>query len=151
MRLNTKMRYGTRALVELAAHHDDPSALSLAEISARQDLSDKYLEAILGSLRTAGLVRGVRGAQGGYRLARPPETITLRDLFDVLEGSDDYAPCGEEHDACPRRDRCATRDVWADMQDAAMRVLASFTLADLAARQRALDSELAKEPEPRGV
>jgi Rrf2 family cysteine metabolism transcriptional repressor len=133
MRLNTKMRYGSRALLELARHYDR-GPLTLAEIARAQEISKKYLEALLASLRSAGLLRAERGPGGGYLLARPPEEITLRDVFSVLETPEPYVPCTADPAACERRDACATRRVWAEMYDASMRVLEATTLADLAAQ-----------------
>lgn len=133
MKLNTRMRYGTRAMLELALHYQE-GALSLTHIAAAQEISEKYLELLFASLRTAGLVQSQRGARGGYTLARPPEQITLRGIFDVLEGPEPYAPCTVDHNTCHRWATCATQDVWAQMYEASMQVLQSLTLADLVAR-----------------
>ncbi len=133
MKLNTKMRYGTRAMLELALHYQE-GALSLAHIAAAQEISEKYLELLFASLRTAGLVQSQRGARGGYTLARPPEQTTLRDIFDVLESPEPYVPCTVDHDSCDRWATCVTQDIWAQMYDASMQVLQSITLADLVAR-----------------
>ncbi|HHX66216.1 MAG TPA: Rrf2 family transcriptional regulator [Chloroflexi bacterium] len=135
MRLNTKMRYGTRAMLELALHHQD-GPLSMSEIASRQGLSEKYLESLLGQLRTAGLIRAVRGSRGGYLLARSPEEITLRDIFDVLEGPEAFVPCTDRHESCDRSSSCLTRDVWAQMYEAAMSVLESHTLSRLVSRHQ---------------
>ena len=132
MRLNTKIRYGARALAELA-RHPSGEAVSLSEIAAAQGISAKYLEALFAALRAAGLVRSQRGARGGYLLARPAEQITLSDVYAVLEGPEPYVLCTDDPEACPRRDQCVTRDVWARMHAASMQVLAATTLADLAA------------------
>lgn len=133
MRLTTKMRYGTRAMVELAKGHAE-GPISLATIARRQNLPEKYLEALMGLLRAAGLVRALRGAQGGYLLAAPPERISVRRIFDALEGPEAYAPCIQDPAMCQRSGGCATQEVWTRMYRASMEVLASTTLADLAAR-----------------
>jgi Rrf2 family protein len=142
MKLNTKMRYGTRALVELARHYQAGS-LSLAEIARAEGLSEKYLESLFAALRSAGLVRSQRGSRGGYVLTRAPEDVRLREVFDVLEGSEPYVQCTSDPAACPRRDHCATRRVWVRMYDASMQVLESTTLADLAASDAELGSNAA--------
>ncbi|BDG60589.1 RrF2 family transcriptional regulator [Caldinitratiruptor microaerophilus] len=85
MRLSTKGRYGVKALFELAYHYGS-GPLSLKEIADRQGLSEHYLEQIAAPLRRAGLVTSVRGAQGGYTLGRPPETITVGEILRALEG-----------------------------------------------------------------
>lgn len=143
MKLNTKMRYGTRALLELALHYEQ-GPMSLGEIARAQGLSEKYLEALLGVLRSVGLVRSQRGAQGGYFLAKPPEQITLRDVFDVLEGPDPFVECTSAPESCPRQAACATQEVWSKMYQAAMRVLESITLADLVRRQAELSRSSAE-------
>lgn len=135
MRLNTRMRYGTRAMFELALHYEQ-GALSLNEIAAAQELSGKYLESLFAALRAGGLVLSQRGSQGGYVLARPPSQITLRQIFDVFEGSEPLAPCVLDRSACSRRDGCVTHEVWARMYEASMQVLESTTLADLVMRSR---------------
>jgi Rrf2 family cysteine metabolism transcriptional repressor len=136
MKLNTKMRYGTRALLELAVHYEQ-GPLSLSAIAQRQEISDKYLESLMSILRAAGLVVSARGAQGGYSLARPPAQITLRQVFDATEGPEPLVYCTLDHDACRRQSTCVTQGVWAAMYQASMQVLESTTLADLAARMAA--------------
>jgi Rrf2 family transcriptional regulator, cysteine metabolism repressor len=137
MRLNTKMRYGTRAMLELALRHDQ-GPISLREVAEVQELSEKYLEALLGTLRAAGLVSSQRGPQGGYQLTRSPEAITLRDIFEALEGPEPLVPCTLDHAYCTRRAVCAAQEVWARMYEANMRVLETTTLAALALRQSEL-------------
>jgi Rrf2 family protein len=131
MRLTTKMRYGTRVMLELALHYSR-GPLSLAGIAQRQELSEKYIESLVSALRTAGLVQAVRGANGGYVLARPPDDINLRQIYDVLEGPEGYAPCTNDQEACQRFATCVTQEVWVEMYRASMRVLDNKTLADLA-------------------
>jgi Rrf2 family protein len=135
MKLTTRMRYGTRVMLELALYHEQ-GALSLGEIVQRQGLPERYVEALLGSLRGATLVQSVRGAAGGYLLGRPPGQITLYDIFEVLEGSEAFVPCTLDHSTCDRWDTCVTQEVWARMYEQAMDVLRHTTLADLMARIR---------------
>jgi len=137
MKLGTKVRYGTRAMLDLALRPRD-EVTSLKEIAARQGVSQKYLEHLFSSLQAAGLVRSARGLRGGYALARPPREITVRAIYEVLEGSEGFTPCTTDPDVCDRHDLCATREVWARMHAEAMRVLDETTLADLAddARER---------------
>jgi Rrf2 family protein len=135
MRLNTRTRYGARAMLELALHHEQ-GATSLAQVAAAQELSEKYLESLFSLLRAAGLVHGQRGPQGGYTLARPPAEITLRDIYAVFEGPEPFVPCTGAHAPCPRDSICVTQEVWARMHEVAMQVLEATTLADLVARSR---------------
>jgi Rrf2 family protein len=124
------MRYGTRAMLELAQHYGQ-GRLRMAEIAQAQQLSEKYLEALLSRLRVAGLVSVQRGPHGGYSLARPPKQITLRAIFDVLEGPEPYVPCTVDPSMCNRWVTCTTQSVWARMYEASMQVLEANTLAHL--------------------
>ena len=133
MKLGTKTRYGTRAMLELALHYGN-GPVSASEIAARQQLSTKYLEQLLVSLQAAGLVRSVRGTQGGHTLARPPDQITLREIYSVFEGVEGFAECTSCPELCDRTDVCVTQAVWDRMYAASMEVLASTTLGDLAQR-----------------
>lgn len=133
MRLNTKTRYATRAMLDLALQAD-AEPVSLQQIAQRQDISYKYLEAIFGALRTAGLVQSSHGPQGGYRLTRPPAQITLRDVFEVFEGRDGFVPCASAAHDCSRASECALREVWAEFHLVTMQHLEQTTLADLARR-----------------
>ena len=135
MKLSTKTRYGTRAMLDLALRHESGS-ISAKEIAERQEVSTKYLESLLAMLRGAGLVRSLRGAKGGHMLARPPDQITLREIFDVLEGSEGFVHCTTDPQVCNRFDTCVTQEVWARMHAACMEILESATLEDLARRAR---------------
>ena len=85
MRLSTKGRYGLRALVDLAAH-EEGEAVSLARTAQRQKLSLNYLEQVFGMLRRAGIVAGVKGSNGGFRLTRDMDEITVKEVLEALEG-----------------------------------------------------------------
>lgn len=133
MRLSTRTRYGTRAMLELARHPGE-GHLSLGQIAERQGISAKYLESLFNMLRNAGLVHSLRGPQGGYTLARPPERITLRDLYEAFEGSEGFVACGQTPDHCARSDNCITREVWLEFYEDSLRSLERISLADLARR-----------------
>ena len=135
MKLGTKTRYGTRAMLELALHYADGSGpISAGAIAARQQISAKYLEQLLVSLQAAGLVRSVRGTHGGHTLARPPDRINLREIYSVFEGAGGFAECTSCPEICDRTDACVTQTVWDRMYAASMEVLESTTLGDLAQR-----------------
>jgi Rrf2 family protein len=122
-------------MLELALHyHDGTRPLSAGEIAARQQLSTKYLEQLLVSLQSAGLVRSVRGTHGGHVLARPPDQITLREIYRVFEGTEGFAKCITCPEACDRTDVCVTQAIWDRMYAASMEILESTTLGDLARR-----------------
>lgn len=136
MKLSTRTRYGTRAMLDLALHQQQ-EPLSTKEIADHQDVSPKYLESLLATLRQAGLLRSVRGAAGGHLLARAPHEITLREIFEAMEGTEGFVQCTVEPDICPRVSSCVTREVWADMQAACLEVLENTTLQDLVERAKA--------------
>ena len=135
MRLSTKVRYGARAMLDLAMNADQ-GMINVGDIAERQEVSVKYLEQLLTALRAAGLVRSARGASGGHALARPAGEITLRDVYIALEGADGFVECNASPVVCARAGRCVTQEVWAKMYAASMEVLASVTLSDLAQRAR---------------
>ena len=107
MRLSTAVRYGARAMTQVASAHPD-RAVSVREVAEQQAISPKYLEQIFRPLRVAGLVQAVRGKQGGYVLARSPESITLKDLYEVLVGSVVPVACVDCPDFCVMCDVCPT-------------------------------------------
>ena len=85
MRLSTRGRYGLKAMYQLACHYGE-GPISLNSIAEEQDLSENYLEQLVATLRKEGLLNSVRGAQGGYMLAKPPEDITVGNILRTLEG-----------------------------------------------------------------
>ena len=112
MKISTKGRYALRLMTDIAAHEQD-GYVSLKDAAARQEISVKYLEQIAGMLSRAGFLRSGRGAQGGYRLAREPESYTVGSILRLTEG--DLAPvaCLEGgENCCARCDTCATLDFW---------------------------------------
>jgi len=136
MQLTTKVRYGARAMAELALVYPGTS-VSLKEVAGHQKLSVKYLEQIMRALKAAGLVRSVRGAYGGYELARAPGDITLKDVYDALEGAASLTACVEDPDSCPKHELCPTRDIWVEMTDSMTRILRSRSLQDIVDKMRA--------------
>ena len=130
MKLSTRGRYGTRIMLDLAAHHDK-GAIPLREIAKRQDLSVKYLEQLIIPLKAAGLIRSVRGARGGYTLARKPEKITVGQIIETLEGSMSLVNCVADSTVCGLQEECSTRDIWLRMTERLMAGLSSLSLQDV--------------------
>ena len=130
MKLSTRTRYAVRAIIELA-QNDGKRPLQLKIIAKRQDISVKYLEQLMTSLRSGGFVRSVRGSKGGYVLAKPPEQITLNEVLYCLEGPISTVECVENEDYCGRAADCAARQVWAKVEQAIDNVLKSITLKDI--------------------
>ena len=135
MKVSTKGRYAARAMLDLAQHFGEGPIL-VKDISRREEFSDRYLEQILTPLKVAGLVRVVRGARGGFSLARPPSEIKLLEIIQIVEGSTAPVDCVDDTRVCSRSDLCVTREVWAEMKAAIDTVLESITLQDLLERQK---------------
>ncbi len=135
MRLSTRARYGLRAMLEIAMSNGE-SPVMMRSISENQGISRKYLHAILTTLKSAGLVRSVRGVRGGYTLSRSPSRIQVSEVIRVLEGSLSVVDCVQENGLCARSETCVTRDVWLDVNRAIEGVLGNLTLEDLVQRQK---------------
>lgn len=132
MKLSTKGRYGLKAMFDLALHYGD-GPISLKSIAERQLISDHYLEQLIACLRKAGLVKSVRGAQGGYMLADNPSKITVGDIIRVLEGPLSPSDCVSEDEpsSCDRADCCVTRTVWEKIRLSISEVIDSITLQNM--------------------
>jgi Rrf2 family protein len=130
MKLSKRARYGFRLMVELALNFDK-GPLSLREIAKKQGISEKYLEQIIIQLKTMGPVTAVRGPRGGYMLSLPPSQITLKSLFDILEGSDGIIECVQNPSVCKRVGNCISRKIWVILDENLRETLNSTTLEDL--------------------
>ena len=134
MKLSTRVRYGSRALVDLAIHWGEAPQL-IRDVARRQEISQHYLEQIIIVLKAAGMVKSLRGAKGGVFLARPPSQIRLSEVMRVLEGSTAPVECVDNFALCTRAPLCATRGVWTDVKKAIDTVLENKTLQDLVDKQ----------------
>lgn len=135
MKISTKGRYALRLMLDLAVNNTgDP--ISLKDIAARQGVSDKYLEQIISSLNKAGFVKSIRGAQGGYVLAKKPEEYTVGMILRLMEGSLAPVACVEDDSSCEMLDSCATKIVWHKINEAVSNVVDHITLADLIQENR---------------
>ena len=131
MNITTKGRYALRIMIDLAQHGSD-AAVSLKSISERQEISMKYLEAIVASLSRAELVESKRGKAGGYRLSRVAEEITVADVVRAAEGSISPVACPEcDGVSCSRAGKCLTVDLWKHLDGMIERYLSAVTLHDL--------------------
>ena len=135
MKLSTKGRYGMRAMLDLAQHYEDGLILA-KDVARRQGISERYLEHLFLTLKTAGLIKSVRGAHGGFTLARPPHKIKLMDILSVSEGQIALVDCVADASVCSRSSFCATRDLWTELQSVIGGFLRSQTLQDLVGRQK---------------
>lgn len=129
MKLSTKGRYGVKAMLDLAVHYGT-EPISIKSISERQGISEYYLEQLFAPLRRAGLIKSVRGAQGGYILNRNPIEITVLEIMDVLEGPVEISDC-LDNDDCNKFESCATRVLWKKIQISINSVMENVTLQDM--------------------
>lgn len=149
MRLSKRGEYGLRAMITLAeasSRDDPPAMMQIRDISQREQISPKFLEQILLTLKNAGLLHSKMGVGGGYYLARPAGEITLGQIFRVLDGpvapircvsQMAYEACG-----CPDEETCGLRLVMGDVRNAIAGILDNTSLADVTRRQELVRQEL---------
>ena len=130
MRISTKTRYGTRLMLELGLYYEQ-GPMFLKDIARMENISEKYLSQIVIPLKNAGLINSLRGARGGYILAKQPSQISMREVFEVLEGGLGLVDCVKSPATCSRISKCVTRNLWDEMGKKMVQVLEGFTLADL--------------------
>ena len=134
MKLTTKGRYAVTAMLDLALHAAD-KPVSLAEISARQEISLSYLEQLFSRLRRNGLVCSTRGPGGGYKVSRPLDAVAVSEIIGAVNESVDATQCaGREN--CHSHGRCLTHDLWEGLSEQIEEFLSGVSLQDLIDRQR---------------
>ena len=132
MKLSTRGRYGLKAMVDLAMAYGSGNT-NIGTMAAQQGISDAYLEQLIASLKKAGLVSSVRGAQGGYSFTREPTKINVGDILRALEGSTDIMDCvSSTHVDCGNACTCSARPLWLKLQARIDEVLDTTSLADMA-------------------
>jgi Rrf2 family protein len=142
MVVSTKGRYGLRVLLDVALHQKE-GPVTLADISRRQGISQKYLWQVINPLNGAGLLSATRGARGGYVLARTPASLTMREILAILEGPIVLSACAAGATGCERRTDFAAAEVWSEIEDQLNNILQSITLKGILQRS--------KDREDRGV
>ncbi len=135
MKLSTRARYGTRALLDIALQDRERPVL-LRDVARRQGIPLPYLEHIISPLVAAGILRSTRGPKGGVRLVKHPVEIKLSTVIQLLEGSISPVDCIDNPEVCSRSNFCATRDLWDELKKAMNGALESMTLQDLIERQK---------------
>jgi Rrf2 family transcriptional regulator, iron-sulfur cluster assembly transcription factor len=131
MKMSTKGRYAVMAMVDIG-QHGDGRPISLAEIAARQDISQEYLEQLFGKLRKARLVDSARGPGGGYRLAREPADIAVAEIILAVDEELKVTRCsGDAVEGCVKHERCNSHDLWSSLGRQMMYFLGSITLEDV--------------------
>ena len=129
MRLTTRGRYAVTAMLDLALHYER-GPVALAEIAARQGISQSYLEQLFSRLRKRGLVDGTRGPGGGYSLVKSSDLISVADVIDAVDENVDATRCGGQRN-CQGEQRCLTHDLWEELGNQIHLFLSSVTLADV--------------------
>jgi Rrf2 family protein len=127
MKLSTRARYGVRLMLALARNYGK-EPVYLKDIAKQEDISEKYLSLLIMPLRRIGLVNSVRGAYGGYNLAKDPSQISLKEIVDILEGDCSLVDCVKDPSKCPRVSTCVSHDVWAIIGGKISETLSSITL-----------------------
>ena len=136
MKISTRGRYALRFMMDLALHGGE-RYVPLREISARQDISLKYLEQIVSLFQKNGFLKSTRGASGGYQLAKPAQDYTAGEILRITEGPLAPVACLEtESNDCPRRDSCGTLAFWTGLYRVINDYVDSVTLADLCEKQK---------------
>lgn len=143
MKLSTKGRYGLRALIDLAVH-SEREPVSISSISARQNISERYLEQLVGKLKRAGIVKSVRGVQGGYQLAKEAEDISVGEVLRALEGSLEAVECPglKEEQGCEEADFCVTKYVWKRINDSITNAVDEITLKQLVTESKKVNHKM---------
>ena len=137
MKLSTKGRYGLRAIIDLAVNSEN-EAVCIQSIAQRQGISENYLEQLMRLLKKANIINSVRGAGGGYILAKDPKEISVGDVLRALEGSLTPVSCGaiSGEGECDGADSCVTKFVWKRMNDAITEAVDGIMLSELADESR---------------
>lgn len=141
MKVSTKGRYALRLMLDLAIN-DRGEPIRLKDVAVRQQISEKYLEQIISILNKAGLVSGIRGAQGGYRLQRDPSEYTVGMILRITEKELAPVSCVGKHPTeCVRRKDCVSVKIWERVNDAVSQVVDGITLADMVRWQQEMNQQ----------
>jgi len=135
MKLSTRVRYAVRAVIDLGVSYNGNRVL-LRDIAKRQAVSVKYLENIFATLRRANIVKGVRGAKGGYTLARDASDITMYDIVLAMQGFISPIGCVDNASSCAMSDECLAHDIWSEVSEAVSNVLKKFTIEQVIKKHR---------------
>ena len=131
MKISTKGRYALRMMVDIAENQKN-GYVALQDVSKRQDISKKYLEQIALRLSQAGMLKAVRGYQGGYMLAKPTDDYTVHAILQAVEGSMAPVTCLEqEANTCPRSEFCQTLPIWVGPNKVVSDYLSGISLQDV--------------------
>ncbi|OOZ42581.1 Rrf2 family transcriptional regulator [Solemya elarraichensis gill symbiont] len=149
MRLSTKGRYAVTAMLDLALH-GEKGPVTLADISENQGISLSYLEQLFASLRSKGLVRGVRGPGGGYYLGREMNEITIANIICAVDEWVEFTRCQGKSN-CRGGQRCLTHSLWDELSEQIYNFLEGITLGDLVKRGDILDVVKSQRQDKEGM
>ena len=136
MKISTKGKYGLRAMIDLA-QYSEQEAVSISSIAQRQKMSESYLEQLVAKLKKAGLVISIRGAAGGYRLARPASDISVGDVLRALEGDVRAVICtAQTEEGCEGEELCVTKYVWQRINESIEKTVDEMMIDQLVAESR---------------
>ena len=136
MKISTKGKYGLRAMIDLA-QYSEQEAVSISSIAQRQKISESYLEQLVAKLKKAGLVISIRGAAGGYRLARPASDISVGDVLRALEGDVRAVICtAQTEEGCEGEELCVTKYVWQSINESIEKTVDEMMIDQLVAESR---------------
>ena len=131
MMISTRGRYALRVMIDLAEHASQ-GYIPMKEVAGRQGISLKYLERIMPSLSKSGLVTGIQGKGGGYRLSRPPEEYTVGEILRLSEGELAPVTClAQGSSPCQRRGQCKTLTMWNQFYQMTNQLFDGITIAQL--------------------
>lgn len=138
MKFNTKTRYGLRTMIEIAMQGNEHGVFQ-KEISERQEISFKYLDQIIASLKASGLIVNSDGRMSGYRLARDAGEINVYEIYKAFEHELMIIDCLQEEVYCKRQGKCATMDFWRGLNDLIVEYMESVNLQELSDKQKVLN------------
>ena len=130
MKFSTKVRYGIRAMIEIAKS-DDGTGVFQKDIAANQSISIKYLDHIISALKVAGLVTNAHGKKSGYILTRAPKDITILEIHNAFNANLSVIDCIAQGNCCERENECETKDFWQGLNNIVSEYFNSHTLEDL--------------------
>ena len=142
MKLSTKGRYGLRALIDLAQHGGE-GPVSITSIAERQEISERYLEQLMSKLKKAGIIQSIRGAQGGYVLAKELEEVSVGEVLRALEGNLEPVECSGLHpeEGCEAAGGCVTKYVWQKINESINQTVDEIKLDRLVEESKAMKGQ----------
>ena len=140
MKISTKGRYGLRIVMDVAMNGNEKPRM-IRDIAKSQQISEKYISRLIIDLRQGGILESIRGAKGGYKLSRNPESITVLEILEIMEGRIAIVECLSSPIHCVRASKCATKEIWNNVNEEIRTTLSKITLAYIMLKQQLLDKE----------